>query len=79
MVWTALAITVTTTACAAVVMILATPGTFSNLLHVSGALGKPGILALRIICTAFVAQVIMGIVNAPSRAASLAPVHTCDS
>lgn len=64
-VWTALAITVTTTACAAVVMILAAPGIFSNLLHVSGALRKPGILALRIICTAFVAQVIMGIVNTP--------------
>ena len=64
-IWTALAITVTVTACAALVIELTAPAIVSHLLNVRGHLLSPGVLALRIVCPLFVVQAVAGIANTP--------------
>lgn len=64
-IWTALSITVTVTACAAVVIGLTAPIILSYLFHLHGNVLGAGVLALRIICPLFVIRAVAGIVNTP--------------
>jgi O-antigen/teichoic acid export membrane protein len=66
-VWTAAAITVSLTTCAAVGAALAVRPILSDLLHVRGALLGPAAIALRIVCVAWVAQAISGTFNTPQQ------------
>lgn len=64
-VWTALAITVSLTACAAGCVALAGPFILRTLLHIRPQLAGPGVLALRIICVACVVRSVAGTINTP--------------
>jgi O-antigen/teichoic acid export membrane protein len=64
-VWTALAITVGTTACAAAGAGIAAPVIVTDLLHVQGSLYGPGVVALRIACALLLVQVFIGTINTP--------------
>jgi O-antigen/teichoic acid export membrane protein len=64
-VWTAAAITISATTIAAGFVAWASPHIISGLLHVSHARADDGVLALRVLCAALIAQAVSGTLNTP--------------
>src|SRR5712691_5511643 len=64
-IWTALAITIVTTTCAATVVGIVAPILASKIFHVHGGLFTASVAALRLVAILFVAQAFAGIVNTP--------------
>jgi O-antigen/teichoic acid export membrane protein len=64
-IWTAAAITISVTTCAAIVVALCAVPILRDLLHVHGKLFGPGVLAFRIISMTLVTQAVIGTLNTP--------------